>query len=479
MRTTLMGVLVCLACACGSKKKEGDGTATGTAPATGAAPATGTQQEPALPPVVSVDQAAVQKLVDAWLAAQNEGNFDAYSALYAEKLEGIKRVGARTWRFDRAGWLKDRQRMFKNKMVVEAKDVVIKGSPAAATVDFTQTFSQGKFKDEGPKHMVLVRGKEGFLIAREEMLRSLVGGAAANAQATAYVVLTIDKKPHVVITADADPAWGSGRPSGPFEEFHKMATVAASGAPMASAWASRAMKVFAFDGKTCDATVGALKLVAGGTPHFGEVQIWDGDEAMSEDGRKWSQAERARAVWDLSSPYLIGELEILGNCAPVIALAPAAKPLVTMRQPADPANAAAKAALAAFRKLPDHASLQADWEANYEGKGPWESSATVTSYTGDGRTFHVVSAAEGSGCGDFLGELVAVFEDKGGKPTLISDPSQGFMRIDGIIDSDGDGKVELVGASSDYRMVIGHFVPGPSGFTAATEVSFPNNDCGC
>jgi hypothetical protein len=53
------------------------------------------------------------------------------------------------------------------------------------------------------------------------------------------------------------------------------------------------------------------------------------------------------------------------------------------------------------------------------------------------------------------------------------------MRVDAIIDSDGDGKLELVGAMSDYRMIAGHFVPSATGFTPAIEVTFPNNDCGC
>ena len=484
MRKSSRVVSVCLFASviagCG-KKKEADpaAPASGAASATarsGSAPGTAAGEAP-LPPVVAVDDAAVKKLVDAWLATQNRGDFAAYSALYADKLEGIKRVGARTWRFDRAGWLADRQRMFKNPMKVEAKDVVVRGGAIAATVDLTQTFSQGKFKDEGPKHLVLIRSAGGFQIAREEMLRSEVGGAAANGKASAYVVITIDKKPYVVITPEADAAWGSGLPKGPFQEYHQLALVDATAAPTASAWTARALKVFAADGTACDATVGALKLMAGGTPHFGEVQEWDGDPAMSDDGRKWSQGERARAIYAMATPYLIGELAVTGACVPVLAVAPDAKAVVFAKQPAD-AGADAKA-LAAFRALPDHKTLQADWAANYEGKGPWESSATVTRYAAGGRTFAVVSANEGSGCGDFLGELVAVFEDQAGKLALVSDPSQGFMRVDAIVDSDGDGKIELVGAMADYRMMAGHFVPASTGFSPAVEVTFPNNDCGC
>lgn len=485
MRKILGVVLVLLLAACGSKKKEAGaaGATGGTAGATGgtagatAGTAAGTA---ALPPAIAVDEAGARKLLDAWLAAQNSGDFAAYSALYADKLEGIKRVGARTWRFDRTGWLADRQRMFKNPMVVAVKDVEIRGSNVAATIDLVQTFSQGKFKDEGPKHLVLIRGKDGFQIAREEMLRSEVGGAAANAKGSAYVTMSIGGKPHIVIAPEALAAWGSGPIAGPFEEFHKLATQAATGAPMAAAWNAKALKVHTADGKSCDATVGALKLAAGGTPHFGTVQVWDGDEGMSDDGRVWSPAERAREVFGMSDPYLVGELQVTGDCRPVVAVDPAAKAVVFAAQPAAPGDASAAAAIAAFRALPGHKSLQADWASNYDGQGPWESNAAATIFTDGKRRFAAVSAAEGSGCGDFLGELSAIFEDHGGTWKLASDPDQGFMRVDAILDSDGDGKIELIGAMNDFRMVTGHFVPAAAGgFAPALEVSFPNNDCGC
>ena len=76
-------------------------------------------------------------------------------------------------------------------------------------------------------------------------------------------------------------------------------------------------------------------------------------------------------------------------------------------------------------------------------------------------------------------ELAAVFEEQNGTWKLVSDPSQGFLRVESIVDTDGDGKVELIGAMDDFRMITGHFVPAATGFTPAVEVSLPNNDCGC
>src|SRR5262249_27020631 len=54
----------------------------------------------------------VRALVDAWLAAQNRGDFAAYEKLYAQKFTGVRRSGTRTVSLDRAGWMRDRKRMF-------------------------------------------------------------------------------------------------------------------------------------------------------------------------------------------------------------------------------------------------------------------------------------------------------------------------------------------------------------------------------
>lgn len=458
----------------GAATASGAGTATGSSAGTASGPGAG--GDAPLAPAAAVDEAGARALVEAWLAAQNGGDFAAYEALYADKLEGIKRVGARTWRFDRAGWLADRKRMFKNPMTVTARDLVIRGGGVAATVELIQAFKQGKFADEGPKRLVLVKGKDGFQIAREEMLRSDVAGAApAVAAGSAYLVVTIDQKPHVVISADANPAWGTGRVRGPFEDVHKLATMDAPKAPAAATWGSRVLAVHDAAGKTCDATVGALKLAAGGTPHFGEVQMWDGDEAMSEDGRVWTPAERAGAVWHMSSPYLVAELTVNGGCVPVMATDPAT-PVAAYGQAGAPTDAAT--AIDAFRKLPAYRDLQRDFTSNYDGKGEWAPSPQVTAFIGTAGRYLVVSAAEGSGCGDFLGQLAVVFEDRGGALVPLPLPD-GFLRVALLADTDGDGAIEAFGTLEDYRQVAGHFEAGAAGWTQLAEVSFPNNDCGC
>src|SRR5690606_40600880 len=69
---------------------------------------------------------------DLWLAAQNQGDFAAYQAMYAARFSGVRRSGAVTAAFDRAGWMKDRAGMFKRAMRVEVTGVTIERQGAGA-----------------------------------------------------------------------------------------------------------------------------------------------------------------------------------------------------------------------------------------------------------------------------------------------------------------------------------------------------------
>ena len=308
-------------------------------------------------------------------------------------------------------------------------------------------------------------------------MRSTVGGPVALGADPIALVIEVDGRAHVMISADASDAWASGAIRGPFDGAHKYALRAAAKAPVAAEWAGRALAVYTTDGRRCAATVGPLHLLGGGSPHFGEVQVWDGDQAMSPDGRVWSQAERARAVYGMGPLYLIGELAITGDCKPAYATAAAAQPVVGTVDNPDPARTTA--AIAAFRSVPAYAEIQKSFEQDFEGKGPWAPSPTVTSYQVGAKRYVVVSAREGNGCGDFEGLLTAVFAESAGAYTLLSNPTDGFVRVDALVDGDGDGQVELIGAAADFSTVTSHLTPTAGGFAATATLTFPFNDCGC
>ncbi|MEZ4401458.1 MAG: hypothetical protein R3B06_15640 [Kofleriaceae bacterium] len=459
-------VAVALAAAGGCKKKsDAPGPGPTPAPTPTPAPAPAPTEPPAAPPV---DQAAVRAVVDAWLAAQNSGDQAAYGALYAAKMEGVKRVGDRTWRFDRAGWLADRARMFKKPMTVAAKDVVIAGSVAVPTVELVQTFTQGTFSDEGPKRMVLVRdGAGAYKIAREEMLASVVGGQRpAGAAAAPFLVVDVDGHAQVVLATDADPSWGTGPLTGPFEGTHRYALRAATKAPDAAAWQARTLAVYDADGQRCDATVGALHLLGGGTPHFGTVQEWD-DAGVTP-------ADRAAQIYAMGPLYLVGELAVTGACKPVYAVDAGRQ--VTAFAPTPVDGAAAAPAVTAFRKLPEYAAIQRDYASDPANQGAW-ATPTVTAYAAGDRRYLVVRAQVGNGCGEFSGAVTAVFADRGGQLTLID--TAGDLQVTAALDSGTAGQLELIGAPGDFSTVTAHYQQTASGLGTDREVAFPFNDCGC
>ena len=122
----------------------------------------------------AIEKTEIEELVLAWQAAQNRGDFAAYSHFYATRMAGIKRVGKHRFEYDRDGWLADREVMFQKSMKVHLAGIQIRSTEQSAVARFDQSFAQGKFHDFGPKQLVLVREGGRLRIAREEMLESVV-----------------------------------------------------------------------------------------------------------------------------------------------------------------------------------------------------------------------------------------------------------------------------------------------------------------
>ena len=128
--------------------------------------------------------------LDRWLTAQNQGDFAAYSALYAPGFSGVRRSGKSVKTFDRDGWLADRKRMFGEKMIVRADNPVVKADGDRTTIEFEQTWESGSYADKGPKRIVL----HGGLIASEEMLASTLTVVPATSCAEALLPDPDDRK---------------------------------------------------------------------------------------------------------------------------------------------------------------------------------------------------------------------------------------------------------------------------------------------
>jgi hypothetical protein len=131
-------------------------------------------------PVAAADKTAALAVVDAWVKAQNDGDFAAYGALYDASFVGVKRTndgGQKTFTLDK--WKADRKKMFKAKQKVVAENASVAAAGGRVTVGFVQRYQAGAYADHGDKSLVLAPGKDGALrIVREEMLYSAPGWTA-------------------------------------------------------------------------------------------------------------------------------------------------------------------------------------------------------------------------------------------------------------------------------------------------------------
>jgi hypothetical protein len=159
-------------------------------------------------------------LLDRWVAAQNQHDFEAYLALYEPRhFRGIKRThqgGVKE--FDFAGWKKDRKRMVLGKAEVAAElldiatwlDPDSKLKPGVSHVRFTQRWRGGGYADHGVKVLFLWRDARGTQrIVYEDLLNSEPGWDRAPAPDIADLALKPPKT-----EAEALALWQQLAPNG-------------------------------------------------------------------------------------------------------------------------------------------------------------------------------------------------------------------------------------------------------------------------
>lgn len=414
----------------------------------------------------AIPEAEIRARLDEWVAAQNEGDFARYSALYAERFEGVKRAEDRVYRFDHAGWLENRARMFQRPMTVAMSDVAIRLTPQSAVVNFTQRWSSATYSDEGPKRMVLVPSPAGLQIAREEMLASELPEHRFTAD---YLPILLLDGPYAVIAVSAEDSWGAGAPvafaptNGVFAAWR-----AATEAPEGRVMPARPVAVYAADGTRCEGTLGEHRLVRRVVPHFGAVQVWNG-----EQGDPPVSAEaRAEAIWTMGADETFLAAKVEGCSGGLYAASRDAHPVFyqgTEDRDGD--------ALLTFRDLPAWRALQTDFTDVFDGTGPWDAADLGNApterrrWTANGETLVTIEARGGVGCAEFWGRVSAVLEEVGGRFVL---RSEGLPELDflAVVDLDGDGEAEILVEDGMLRL-DGHR------YERVVDLSPPFLDCGC
>lgn len=436
-----------------------------------------------------LDEGAVRVAFDAWLRAQNEGDFARYGALYATRFSGVKRAGPRARSFDRAGWLADRRRMFSGAQRVSARDVAIDLGANTALVRFTQEYAAGDFRDVGQKHLVLVAEGASIRIAREEMLASVMvptdAGVPELAVGRLMPVLLHGGSPWVVLDTRPRGEMATGLPA--FVDRGAVVVtrkgIDESNVPEAvRALNGRAVQLYTATGLGCRGAIREIAVVRRVDVHFGTEQAWsDGDGGLRGD-----PTTLAQQAWELGEEGALLAARVepppegcnaarWGRVADLPAL-----PVFT-RRPADAALTAA--ALARFRATPSWTQLQAAYLQDSEAvaTGKWDEHATarpmvgVWSAPGSARRWVVVGAsAQVGGCASFSGQLWAVYE-LSGTATLrpqTRDEDPGYFEPLAATDMDGDGIPEFIAREGIVRR------QGDT-YRLVESVRYPNLDCDC
>lgn len=449
-------LLMLLLAACSSP--SGDSGTADTTPT--AAPA------PAPAPPARLETAAVQGVLDAWLEAQNAGNFEAYGAQYAAKFFGVKRSGSREYRYDRDGWLADRHRMFRKPMRVGATDVVIKPASTSAVVRFTQTWASGSYEDVGPKQLVVVKEDGALRVAREEMLSSeILREAGRNESVIEFGwVEKIGEQSWVLIGDAPDDL------TGPPILMAESPTTGAFKVPDEAAGGRVGSSVTLYGPKgQCPGRLVEPMVMARIHPHWGQAQFWD-DEGVSDSGKAGEALSMGtEQLWMRFEPTS-------GGCSGRWAVDAGVKPPHVYREDMRILGRVGQLALDEFKQMEGYIAVQRSFEA--EGHtGAWDvydgASVQVQGFTHpSGAEVVTVIANAGYGCGDWDGSWWSIWTVRGDKLEQVTDLNRTGVwayGFDSILDIDQDGvpEVEIDGRVIDSEGEV------------LIDASVPSFDCSC
>ena len=430
------------------------------------------------------DEASVRSFIERWVAAQNTHDFTAYSALYAPRFTGTKRVGSYAKRFERSAWLTDRRSMFVDGVVVRATELELSGSPGAVRAVFTQDFVAPGFHDTGKKELFLVEQGSGWAISREEMLASRVSEAAPLADSA---VLAFHRD-GVVLQNGRSGAAPSTAPRllarGPSDSFDVAVPLAdASVSEATRAWLGRSITVYARDGASCQGVIKGFEVRVKSEPHFGMRQAWDGQEGAP----KATADEIAAQIWKIARDderFVVGVLdrECHGNWAVTRASS------FFVAQPPPPSTRAV--AVAAFKQLPAYRELQARFARETSGSAtPWESVdgelRVVELRASADPALLVVAARGGVSCGGFTGNLSAIWAVSGTAPALKLEPrgvfkdSVDMLRVYGAVDQNADGSLELLAGPDGFASEISLLRSAAGGYSRRPLLASAVWDCSC
>lgn len=433
-----------------------------------------TTQEEAAP---NLDEAKARELVQRWVSAQNEGNFEAYKAAYASKLTGIKRIKDRVFNYNHDGWFKDRERMFKKKMIVSADDLEIKNSSSTIIANFTQTWESGTYKDVGPKQLVIIKEGDDLKIAREEMLESHVERVAQEKPKFSHSQFSFARVYDGYVGFDVGAA--------PKEAIGKgLKLLSKSGAAKKDVDESKLdAKALELKGKTftlygpqgqvCQGKVTGFIAAVSVTPHFGMRMVWEED--------KYSSTKIAKDIWGLGDVRSTRTLAIIdadpSTCKGAVFARESSLEAPTFYTPEKDASAFREPASKLYRVTDSYKSRAKNWAENGE-KDDWfrDEFSELKAFTHPSKPHTIISVAYfNDSCGAMIDSFWHIFEGKAQSYTDVLSPAPAllFNFVPSIVaDLDGDGQPELFNQDILMQMV-------GTRYQVIEDIEPPYFDCPC
>lgn len=287
--------------------------------------------------------------------------------------------------------------------------------------------------------------------------------------------------PVVVLAPNVDPALAVGTveltpgvDGGPFLLHRELAPEAMASSAVSGSRGARYVLRDAV-GPVCVATLAEPEVLVRAVPPH---DLWAGFHGEA-DFPAVDDERMASALWELArhDGRIVSALaDTEGDCAGALWAHPEHTPAATVFANAGVVDGGvALEAVDAFRALPAHETLQAEFADYREEAGSWDESEDTTMlvrrFDGGGRTLYAVSASAGYGCGDFMASLFAVFE-RDAEGTLVPRSVGQLDRAPvAVFDLEGDGELELsfgdvlsVGSGEEQRFI---------------DVEVPFFDCPC
>ncbi|RYZ03080.1 MAG: nuclear transport factor 2 family protein [Myxococcales bacterium] len=403
-------------------------------------------------PSAGLAESDVNAFVARWEAAQNEHDFAAYSALYAERFTGVKRVGAFTQRFDRAGWLADRKPMFQGGANVRVTELTLVAAAGATRAVFTQEFTSSGFRDVGKKELFLVPVPNGIAISREEMLSSRI----SDSEAVSEGVFAYHRDGLVVQRGfdkgklRAAPRLLSAPNESPLDIGLEVATDALT--ESARAWLGKEVTAYTTTGESCSGKVARFEVRVRAVPHFGMRQAWNGER----DEPKAAPGTIARAVEGMAQSeehFVVGVLDraCAGSWASGAAHA--------FIKAAAASGKLRDAGVAAFKALPAYSELQKKFvQETSDAAHGWETvngELSVTELRAPERPpLLLVAARSGGGCAGFNGSLSGLWKVGGTaeapKLTAIAPAFRELVTLRGALELGAGQGLSLLAGPDDY-----------------------------